>query len=93
MELFYDAGQKTFFFTSNDHEKLFARTSSVYDSVSPSGNSVALLNVLAFREVVPEYKGVAEELLRRFSGTMIQSPASCAGLGLALQQHLGAGVK
>lgn len=91
MELFYDAGQKTFFFTSNDHEKLFARTSSVYDSVSPSGNSVALLNLLALREQEPDYGVAAEEMLRRYSGTMTQSPASCAGLGLALQQHLGAG--
>ena len=91
MELFYDAGQKAFFFTSNDHEQLFARTSSPFDSVTPAGNSVAALNLLALRSERAEYGEVAKSLLQRFSDRMAQSPASCAGLGLALLQHLGDG--
>ena len=42
--LFYDDGQKTFYFTAHDQEQLFARSSSPYDSVSPSGNSMTIRN-------------------------------------------------
>ncbi|MFN9719016.1 MAG: thioredoxin domain-containing protein, partial [Planctomycetota bacterium] len=46
MAMFFDDTQSMFFFTSHDHEKLLARSSSPYDSVAPSGNSVAVRNLL-----------------------------------------------
>ncbi|MGV2337186.1 MAG UNVERIFIED_CONTAM: hypothetical protein LVR18_24865 [Planctomycetaceae bacterium] len=94
MELFYDAGQKTFFFTSNDHEKLFARTSSVYDSAPlPSGNSVAAAE-FAGAGVSRSRIGTgvaAEEMLRRVQRHDDSVTGQLCWLGLALQQHLGAG--
>jgi len=81
---FYDEAQHTFFFTSHDHEKLFARTSSPYDSVSPSGNSIAIRNLLALSDNNPKFLELAEATLTRFSGAMDASPVSCAGLGMAL---------
>ena len=86
--LFYDEPQSTFFFTSHDHEKLFARTSSPYDSVSPSGNSITVRNLLALSNQNPEFRVIAESTLKRFSGTIDASAVSCAGLGLALQDLL-----
>ncbi len=88
IRLFYDEPQSTFFFTSHDHEKLFARTSSPYDSVSPSGNSITVRNLLALRDQNPEFRTIAESTLKRFSGTIDASAISCAGLGMALQDLL-----
>jgi uncharacterized protein YyaL (SSP411 family) len=50
--LFYDETQKTFFFTAHDQEKLFARSSSPYDSVSPSGNSLTMARLGSFKTPV-----------------------------------------
>ena len=85
---FYDESQSTFFFTAHDHEKLFARTSSPYDSVSPSGNSITIRNLLALSEQNPPFREIAETTLRRFSGALNATPGSCAGLGMALQDLL-----
>ncbi|MDA1232058.1 MAG: DUF255 domain-containing protein [Planctomycetota bacterium] len=88
IEKFYDEGQSTFFFTSHDHEKLFARTSSPYDSVSPSGNSITIRNLLALGDHDAKFRAIAESTLHRFSGAIDAAPVSCAGLGMALQDFL-----
>jgi uncharacterized protein YyaL (SSP411 family) len=88
IERFYDEAQTTFFFTAHDHEKLFARTSSPYDSVSPSGNSVTIRNLLALSDQKPEFREIAASTLKHFSGAMDAAPVSCAGLGMALQDLL-----
>lgn len=85
---FFDEGQHSFFFTAHDHEKLFARISSPYDSVSPSGNSIAVRNLLALSDHDPRFLDLANSVLTRFSGAMDASPVSCAGLGMALQDLL-----
>ncbi len=85
---FYDEAQSTFYFTAHDHEKLFARTSSPYDSVSPSGNSITIRNLLALSDHHPEFRQIAKSTLTRFSGALDSAPVSCAGLGMALQDLL-----
>lgn len=87
---FYDETQKTFFFTANDQEQLFARTSTPYDSVTPSGNSMTIRNLLALSGQ-PEnesFRALAETTLQRFSGMLESSPSACSGLALALQDLL-----
>lgn len=88
IEQFYDEGQSTFFFTSHDHEKLFARTSSPYDSVSPSGNSITIRNLLSLGDHDPKFRAIAKSTLHRFSGAIDAAPVSCAGLGMALHDLL-----
>jgi uncharacterized protein YyaL (SSP411 family) len=90
IKLFHDPAQKTFFFTAHDHEKLIARTCSPYDSVSPSGNSLTIRNLIRLSRKNPEYLTIARDMLNRFSGTIADSPASCAGMGLAVQDLLAA---
>jgi uncharacterized protein YyaL (SSP411 family) len=87
---FYDDAQKTFFFTANDQEQLFARTSTPYDSVTPSGNSMTIRNLLALSQQTEEemYRPLAETTLQRFSGMLESSPSACSGLALALQDLL-----
>ena len=91
VELFHDADQDVFFFTSHDHEKLLSRTSSPYDSVTPSGNSLAVRNLLALRDEDAGWEQLAREVLQRFSGTMKNAPASCSGLGMATLDLLADG--
>ena len=88
--LFHDADQKAFYFTSRDHEKLFARGCSPYDSVSPSGNGMSVRNLVRLSQLTSNstYRDLAGSTLSRFSGTLAASPAACAGLGLALQDYL-----
>ena len=87
---FYDEAQKTFFFTANDQEQLFARTSTPYDSVTPSGNSMTIRNLLALSQQTEEktYRPLAETTLQRFSGMLESSPSACSGLALALKDLL-----
>ena len=42
LKLFWDEQNSGFFFTATDHEELLARSKDRYDSVVPSGNSVAV---------------------------------------------------
>lgn len=84
LKMFHDEDEHVFFFTSHGHEKLLARTSSPYDSVTPSGNSFAVRNLLSLREHDAGWEQLAREVLERFSGTMKSAPSSCSGLGLAL---------
>lgn len=90
MAMFFDDAQSAFYFTSHDHEKLLARSSSPYDSISPSGNSMAVRNMLKIATLKSDagLREKAEKILARFSGTMESSPSACAGLGMALQDLL-----
>ncbi|MDQ3847880.1 MAG: thioredoxin domain-containing protein, partial [Thermoproteota archaeon] len=46
LEHFWDEKEGNLFFTSDDHERLIARTKNVYDLATPSGNSMAASNLL-----------------------------------------------
>jgi uncharacterized protein len=92
-ELFYDTTLNAYYFTAHDHEKLIARTSSVYDSVFPSANSVSICNLLrlgALKSPVGPVGPVDQvpNILNRFAATLKKSPASCAGLGRAAHMWL-----
>ncbi|MEO2012958.1 MAG: DUF255 domain-containing protein [Fuerstiella sp.] len=89
-ELFYDEKLHAFYFTAKNHEKLIARTSSAYDSVFPSANSVTIRNLLeldALRES-PELVRVARDTLSQFAPTLEKAPGSCSGLARALHLWL-----
>ena len=89
-ELFYDDSLQAFYFTASNHEKLIARTSSVYDSVFPSANSVSIRNLLRIGSVnnASKLREIATATLTRFAPTLQKSPASCAGLARALHLWL-----
>lgn len=74
--LFADAKRGGFFFTSGDHEKLIARAKDFQDGVSPSGNAVALSNLLVLAEKTqsPKYRTQAEQTLAAASQLVLRSP-------------------
>jgi uncharacterized protein YyaL (SSP411 family) len=88
--LFHDAELSTFFFTSHNHEKLMARTSTIFDSVSESGNSVTIRNLLALAKLQekPEYKALAQQVLQRHGKALQDTPGACSGLAVALHEWL-----
>lgn len=89
-QLFYDDGLQAFYFTASDHEKLIARTSSAYDSVFPSANSVSVSNLLRLSELKnsAELKTIARNTLKRFAPSLRTSPSGCCGMARALHYWL-----
>ena len=75
-ELFYDKTLQAFYYTANDHEKLIARTSSGYDSVFPSANSLAVRNLLKLNGFTKsdQFCTIAEHTLSSFASAMQNSP-------------------
>lgn len=56
LDHFWDANQKNFFFTADNHEKLIIRTKNIYDLSLPSGNSVAAGVMLRLYHLTQEKK-------------------------------------
>ena len=79
-----------FFMTSDDHEQLLAREKPAYDGAEPSGNSVAVLNLLRLHEFTTrdEYRQRAEKAFRAFQGVLARAPAALSEMLLALDFHL-----
>ena len=65
IQLFWDAQDGGFFFTSGDHETLIARAKKQTDSVLPSGNSLSALNLIYLAQQLPEkdYEVYASRLI------------------------------
>lgn len=79
-----------FFMTSSDHEKLLAREKPNYDGAEPSGNSIAILNLLRFNEFTADdsYRSRADKALMAFSPTLDSRPNALTEMLLALDFRL-----
>ncbi|RJP76237.1 MAG: thioredoxin domain-containing protein [Candidatus Zixiibacteriota bacterium] len=77
LEQFWDEAEGGFFFTGKDAEELLVRRKEVYDGALPSGNSVALLNLLRLARFTadPGLEDHAQRLARTFARTVEQYPA------------------
>jgi uncharacterized protein len=78
LESFLDRERGGFFFTSNEHEALIARTKPAFDGSTPSGNSVAVFALLRLHGYTGEerYLAEAERTLRLFGALMERQPFS-----------------
>ena len=72
--------------TSDDHETLLAREKPAYDGAEPSGNSVALMNLVRLHELTTDdrYRVAAEKLLRGFGASLRRSPGALSEMLLGL---------
>lgn len=88
-EHYEDKKSGGFFMTSNDHEALLAREKPAYDGAEPSGNSVAILNILRLHEFTTNdaYRIRSEKALKAFAGTLEQNPLALSEMLLALDFH------
>jgi uncharacterized protein YyaL (SSP411 family) len=78
MKDFWDDQNGGFYFTSTTSEKLIARQKDVYDGAIPSGNSVALLNLLRLSRFTANiyFEKKASVLIKYFSGFVSISPSA-----------------
>ena len=90
LELFRDDSGGGFFFTLADQEHLLVRTKKPYDSAIPSGNSVAVNNLLSLARLTGDrnYLDKAEGTLQSFASLMAQSPGGFMHMLHALDGYL-----
>jgi uncharacterized protein YyaL (SSP411 family) len=81
-----DADRGGFFFTSSDHEKLFARAKEASDGAQPSGNGVAALDLVRLAQKTGEakYRELAERTMRAFGTALQERPETLPTMVTAL---------
>ncbi|MEW6145586.1 MAG: thioredoxin domain-containing protein [Thermodesulfobacteriota bacterium] len=90
-ELFWDNKNGGFYFTSHDAEELISRQKEVYDGAIPSGNSVAMLNLLRIGRITGDssYDEMAAKLAKAFSQSVEQAPMAYTQLLSSLDFAIG----
>jgi uncharacterized protein YyaL (SSP411 family) len=90
VEFFGEKERGGFFYTSHDHEKLFARSKDQHDGAQPAANSVALRNLvrLAAKTGDGKYRALAEKGFKAFAGQLKGNPGGLPAMGMALAQFL-----
>ncbi len=75
---FWDDNSGGFYFTTKDAENAVPRRKQVYDGALPSGNSVALLNLLRLAQLTgdPKQKKLASQTIKVFSEDVKRAPAA-----------------
>ncbi|MBK7631583.1 MAG: thioredoxin domain-containing protein [Ignavibacteriales bacterium] len=78
MQDYWDEHNGGLFFTSSTSEKIITRQKEVYDGAIPSGNSIALLNLLRLSRFISDvnYENKALELVKYFSSYISRSPSA-----------------
>ena len=76
VDVFRDASGGGFFFSGKDNEQLIARARDVYDGATPSGNSVAIMNLLRLSRMTGNaaLETSAEKAVRAFSSQVNSYP-------------------
>jgi uncharacterized protein YyaL (SSP411 family) len=87
---FHDASAGGYFLTPEGKQGLIAREKPAYDGVTPTGNSIAALNLLRLAELTGDerFRRRAEEVLGAFASRLQAMPAMLAALDWSLDQPL-----
>jgi uncharacterized protein len=88
---FWDEKDGAFFFTASDSEKLLVRQKEIYDGAIPSGNSVAILNLIRLHRFTgkSEFEDKASQMIKTFSQTIKTSPSAYTQFLSGLDFYLG----
>ena len=88
---FWDDKNGGFFFASDDNEDLFIRQKEIYDGAVPSGNSIAMLNLLRLGRITGDsnFEQKASGLSRAFSKNVRNVPSAYAQLMVAVDFAVG----
>ncbi len=84
---FWDEKNGGLYMTADDGEKLLVRSKTIYDGAIPSGNSVAVLNLLRLGHMTGRSADLtkAERIIKSFSAEIAQHPAGHSQLMVALE--------
>jgi uncharacterized protein YyaL (SSP411 family) len=88
---FWDEREGGLFFSANDGEPLLVRKKEIYDGATPSGNAVAMLNLLRLSRMTGrvELERKAAAIGRAFSGQIKQYPSGYTQFLVAVDFALG----
>ncbi|MCA1574031.1 MAG: thioredoxin domain-containing protein, partial [Acidobacteria bacterium] len=88
---FWDERNGGFFFTADDGETLLARQKEISDGAIPSGNSVAMLNLLRLGRITANagYEEKAAAIGRAFAGDVKQAPGGNSQLMAGVDFGIG----
>ncbi len=84
---FWDEQNGGLYMTADDGEKLFVRSKTIYDGAIPSGNSVAVFNLLRLGHMTgsTDHLTKAERIIKSFSAEVAKHPAGHSQLMVALE--------
>jgi uncharacterized protein YyaL (SSP411 family) len=88
---FWDHSHDGFYFSADDAEKLFMRQKDIYDGAVPSGNSIAMWNLLRLARITAnsQYEEKAEQIGRVFSKHVWENPSAYTQLMVAVDFSVG----
>lgn len=91
IECFWDEAYGGLFFSGKENEPLIAQTKDVYDGATPSGNSVAALNLLRLSRLSGnhQFEEKAAQLVRTFAAQIAAYPMAYCHFLNALDFYLG----
>nr|MDO8081017.1 thioredoxin domain-containing protein [Candidatus Freyarchaeota archaeon] len=91
LEHFWDEKNGGFYFASDDAENVLVRRKEIYDGAYPSGNSIAILNLLRLGRMTAklEYEEKAAQITRTFSQAVSRTPEGYTQLMVALDFAIG----
>jgi uncharacterized protein len=91
VKYFWDENDGAFFFTASDSEKLLVRQKEIYDGAIPSGNSIALMNLVRLHRFTgrAEFENKAAQVIKTFSQTIKTSPSAHTQFLSGLDFYLG----
>jgi uncharacterized protein len=92
-ERFRDEAGGGFFLTASDAEQLFMRPKDAQDGAMPSGNSVAVSNLVRLARLTgrEDYRALAERTVRGFSALIAAMPGGFAHMLCGLEAMLAPG--
>jgi uncharacterized protein len=87
---FEDREEGGFFYTATGHESLLARAKDPFDNALPSGNSMAILDLMAVYRATGEasYRDHAGKALDAFSTSLSQVPAAMPAVVIGMDEYL-----
>jgi uncharacterized protein YyaL (SSP411 family) len=88
---FWDKDAGGFFFTPDYGEKLIVRQKEIYDGAIPSGNSVAMLNLLKIGRITAntEFDKMADSINKAFSNQVSKHPSAFTQFLVSLDFAIG----
>ncbi len=91
LDHFWDDKDGALFFAGDYSEKLLVRQKEAYDGAIPSGNSIAMLNLIRLARLLgdAEYEQKASDIAKAFSMQVERSPTGFGMMLLALDFALG----